>query len=297
MKQLQEFEIYAKDRFGQFTGPMSLIAAMKYSFFTGGKRVRPLLMLAVASLKRQHDYRKVFPAALALEMVHTYSLIHDDLPALDNDDLRRGRPTNHLAFGEATALLAGDALLSQSFEVLAEVEAENNGANVELIVAFAQAIGEAGMVGGQIEDVLLEQRHKETMSLEQLQAIHALKTGKLLTFALLAPLTLYDYPTDVKLVLTTYAEHLSTLFQAIDDYLDDSTEIETGKTRGSDVENNKITYLSFMSRLELKAYIGQRATMCRQALQELVNEGYDTTLLQYTLELVLRQSESEESVW
>jgi geranylgeranyl diphosphate synthase type II len=294
MKQLQEFEVYAKKRFAQFTGPSTLLAAIDYSFFAGGKRVRPLLMFAVASLNRQHDYQKVFPVALALEMVHTYSLIHDDLPAIDNDDLRRGVPTSHRAFGEATALLAGDALLSQSFEVLAEVEATSQAFTVELIVDFAQAIGEGGMVGGQIEDVLLEQQHKGEMSLEQLQAIHALKTGQLLTFALLAPLKLYDYPSDVRALLMPFADHLGTLFQAIDDYLDDHAEIETGKTRGSDSENNKITYLSFMSRVELKDYIAQRATKARQSLHALDAKGYDTALLQHVLELVLRQARCEE---
>jgi len=293
MKELAAFEIYAKERMGQFTGPRRLLEAIDYSFFTAGKRVRPLLMIAVATLQAHNDYHKIFPAALALEMVHTYSLIHDDLPALDNDDLRRGILTNHLAFGEATALLAGDALLSQSFEVLAELELSDKSIVLDLMTYFAQVIGEAGMVGGQMQDVLLDQTEKQGITLDKLQAIHTLKTGKLLEFALLAPVDVYAYPRDVKTMLRGYARNLGLLFQAVDDYLDDHAEIETGKTKGSDEENNKVTYLSFMSRSELKEYIGTLETMCHHTLSVLTSSGYNTTLLRTILQRILRQSESE----
>jgi len=296
MRALQQFELYAKERMGAFKGPRRLLEAIDYSFFTAGKRVRPLLMIGVATLSPQNDHQKIFPAALALEMVHTYSLIHDDLPAMDNDDLRRGILTSHLAFGEATALLAGDALLSQSFEILTELEVPNKQIIVDLIAYFSQVIGEAGMVGGQMQDILLEQTDTQGITLDKLQAIHMLKTGKLLEFALLAPVEIYEYPSEVKTVLRAYTRNLGLLFQAVDDYLDDLDEAQTGKTRGSDEENNKVTYLSFMSRTELKEYIFALETMCTQALATLEGSGYDTEILRTVLQLILRQTKAEGGV-
>ena len=290
MQTLAAFEIYLKARFEQFKKqgiPEKLLAAMEYSLFSAGKRIRPLLMFATALLEVD-DLEKLYPVAAALEMVHTYSLIHDDLPCMDNDVLRRGKPTNHVVFGEDIALLAGDALLSQSFELLTETVTTAD-KQALLIQRFAQNIGATGMVAGQVRDMELEATKKQ-ITLSELQAIHYQKTGKLLEYAIFAAETIYDFSLVTRVLLENFTKNIGILYQAMDDYLDVAPDIETGKTKGIDQANDKITYLTFFTAEELKNYITTLEQECRQSLILLQLEGKNTKVLELVLDLIVRKS-------
>ena len=213
--------------------PHGLVEAMEYSLMAGGKRLRPALALGAARAAGAEE-EVALPAACALEMIHTYSLIHDDLPAMDNDDLRRGRPTAHKAFGEATAILAGDALLTLAFEVLAEA------GSAAIVREIAHASGVCGMAGGQFVD--LESEGKQ-LSLEELRGIHRRKTGALIRVAVRAGALAAGAPGPVLAALTAYGEHVGLAFQIADDILDVvGDEAAIGKPVGSDVANEKATY-------------------------------------------------------
>lgn len=215
------------------TAPRGLVEAMEYSLMAGGKRLRPALALGAARVLGA-DEAVALPAACALEMIHTYSLIHDDLPAMDNDDLRRGRPTAHKAFGEATAILAGDALLTLAFEVLAEA------GNSTVIREIAWASGVGGMAGGQFIDLASEGKQ---LNLEQLREIHRCKTGALIRVAVRSGALLAGATPVALLALTAYGEHIGLAFQIADDILDVvGDEAAIGKPVGSDIANEKATY-------------------------------------------------------
>lgn len=212
--------------------------AMHYSIFAGGKRLRPILVIAVAAAVGLES-EVIMPAACALEMVHTYSLIHDDLPALDNDDYRRGKLTNHKVFGEATAILAGDALLTLAFATLLSC-----GVSAEHLVAMqrelATASGTTGMIGGQMGDLLAEKR---AVTETELTSIHARKTGALLTASARIPALAAGVDERINSAVTTYARALGLAFQVQDDILDvtgDATLL--GKTTGADAEHQKATF-------------------------------------------------------
>lgn len=219
--------------------PTRLRDAMSYSLEAGGKRIRPALVYAVLEtygvpLERGNE------VAAALEMVHTYSLIHDDLPAMDDDDLRRGRPTNHRQFDEATAILAGDALLTDAFRILAHMSLPAL-EKVKIIEAFGLAAGSSGMVGGQLDDMLAEKRNDVT--LQELQSIHERKTGALLVYALEAGGILAGVSEEDRSQLKQFGRHLGIAFQIQDDILDVVGDEQTiGKRVGSDEENEKTTY-------------------------------------------------------
>ncbi|MBM4288491.1 MAG: polyprenyl synthetase family protein [Deltaproteobacteria bacterium] len=219
-----------------------VVEAMRYSLLGGGKRLRPILCLAAAEAVAGES-AAALPVACALEMIHTYSLIHDDLPAMDDDDLRRGRPTCHKQFDEATAILAGDGLLTAAFAVMAEA-ALRNLANVvaymEAVQTIAGASGHQGMVGGQMADLLAEGRPS---SLEQVEAIHRMKTGALLTAAVRAGAVLGGgSPAQVE-ALTRYGEKFGLIFQITDDLLDvEGESAEMGKPTGMDAVRQKATY-------------------------------------------------------
>ncbi|WP_377888572.1 polyprenyl synthetase family protein [Alkalihalobacillus sp. R86527] len=218
--------------------PKDLKEAMLYSVDAGGKRIRPILMLATAEAFGASK-EKAFHAACAVEMIHTYSLIHDDLPAMDDDDLRRGKPTNHKVFGEATAILAGDALLTQSFEVISNSSLRDD-QKVTLTTLMARAAGPSGMVGGQIADLSGEE---QALTLEELEYIHHHKTGKLLVFSILAGAVIGDAHEDQLAHLRQFGEHLGLAFQISDDILDvEGDQEKIGKLPGSDESNNKSTY-------------------------------------------------------
>jgi geranylgeranyl diphosphate synthase type II len=220
--------------------PATIHQAMRYSLFAGGKRVRPLLAIAAAEAVKP-GIEGVEDAACALELVHTYSLIHDDLPALDNDDLRRGRPTCHKVYGEAMAILAGDALLTLAFEVLArlhEVDAERRIALVAELAGAAGTVG--GMIGGQVHDL---QGEGQPPAKELLHAIHRAKTGALLRASVRMG-AIYARASEAQLAaLTEYGEHVGLAFQIIDDVLDvEQTSEALGKTAGKDAQQRKITF-------------------------------------------------------
>ena len=218
--------------------------AMRYSALAPGKRLRPLLVLAAARLFGVAQ-RSALQVAAAIEMVHAYSLIHDDLPAMDDSDLRRGRPTCHKAFDEATAVLAGDGLLTMAFEVLAHPDTHGDPAvRCELIAALAGAAGAAGMVGGQMIDLIAETRPLDIGAITRLQRM---KTGALIAFSCEAGAVLAKAPAELRLALRGYAHDLGLAFQIADDLLDvDGLAAETGKPVGADAAAGKATFVSIL---------------------------------------------------
>lgn len=233
------------------TDPALLHESIHYSLFAPGKRIRPILVLAAGEALGLNE-QDVLPIACGLEMVHVFSLVHDDLPAMDDDDLRRGQPTNHKKFGEATAILAGDALLAQAFVPLSDLDQNkfNPAAVIKVIRELALATGLQGMIVGQMID--LESEGKD-ISLERLKKLHAHKTGALLRYAVQAPGLLSEQNNEVMQNLTTYGEAVGLAFQIADDILDIEGGAELGKDIGSDIENGKATYPALMGLNEAKA--------------------------------------------
>ncbi len=223
--------------------PHSIHRAMRYSVFAGGKRVRPILMLA-ACMAVGGESERVIPAACAMEMIHTYSLIHDDLPAMDNDDFRRGNPTCHKVFGEAIAILAGDALLTEAFRLLSSPARTAGSAPAGLLAVIqeiATCAGSYGMVGGQVVDMESEGGHD--IDLPTVQYIHTHKTGALIKAAVVAGALLGGADTVQLAAITRYGEAAGLAFQIADDILDiEGTTEEIGKDAGSDVARGKATY-------------------------------------------------------
>lgn len=222
-------------------GPETIHQAMRYSLFAGGKRIRPLLCIASAEVVSGGETPGVENAAIALELIHTYSLIHDDLPALDNDDLRRGRPTNHKVFGDAMAILAGDALLTAAFEVLAKALHASDRAKVAMIAELATASGTVGgMIGGQVYDI---QGEGQQPTAELLDRIHRAKTGALLRASVRLGAIYAGADAAQFDALSSYGEHIGLAFQIVDDILDvvQSSE-QLGKTAGKDAQQQKITF-------------------------------------------------------
>ncbi|HDR8140816.1 MULTISPECIES: (2E,6E)-farnesyl diphosphate synthase [Bacillus] len=226
--------------------PNVLREAMAYSLEAGGKRLRPLLLFATLQAFRKERNLGV-GAACALEMIHTYSLVHDDLPCMDDDDLRRGKPTNHKVFGEAMAVLAGDGLLTYAFQVIMAYEQKEISAEkkVRLVLELAKAAGPEGMVGGQVADMEAEGKR---LTIDELEYIHKHKTGKLLEFAVLAGAILSDATEEQEEKLLTFAKYIGLAFQIRDDILDvEGTEEEIGKPIGSDLSNEKSTYTTLFT--------------------------------------------------
>lgn len=228
------------------TLPVALHKAMRYSVFAGGKRIRPVLMIAACEAVGG-DAERVLPAACAMEMIHTYSLIHDDLPAMDDDDFRRGRPTNHRIFGEATAILAGDALLTEAFILLsdaqinARVPAE---IRCRVLHTIARCAGSQGMVGGQVVDMESEGKAIDFPTLEY---IHTRKTGALILAAMQAGALLGGADEASLTALTRYGEAAGLAFQIADDILDVvGDQAVIGKDVGSDQERGKATYVALL---------------------------------------------------
>lgn len=223
--------------------PARLAAAMRYSVMAGGKRLRPMLCLMAAEACGA-PWDAALPAACALEVVHTYSLIHDDLPAMDNDDLRRGRPTCHKAFDEATAVLAGDGLLTFAFELIAR-HARPVEAALGCVRVLAEAAGPEGMVGGQMADLQAEGRTDGTV--EALEAIHRRKTGALLRASLRMGAIMAAAPAEEVEALDTYGRAVGLAFQIVDDLLDvQGDEAKLGKRVGKDSGLGKWTYPGFL---------------------------------------------------
>jgi geranylgeranyl diphosphate synthase type II len=222
-------------------GTDGLVDAMQYSLLAGGKRIRPVLCLATAEgLGREPE--EMLPAAAALELIHTYSLIHDDLPAMDDDDLRRGRPTCHRAFGEDAAILAGDALFAEAIRLVTERQPGLPATRLAIVRELAAASGVAGMVGGQYLDL----RDHGRASADALRQVHQLKTGKLIAAAVRCAVIAAEPPPAVAVALHAFADELGLLFQIVDDILDvEGDEDALGKPVGADERRGKVTYVSF----------------------------------------------------
>ncbi len=247
--------------------PSSLHRAMRYSVFAGGKRVRPILMLAACEAAGG-NIDQTMAAACAMEMIHTYSLIHDDLPAMDDDDFRRGNPTNHKVFGEATAILAGDALLTEAFILLSNPEVGADLAPRErlaVIQEIARCAGSHGMVGGQVVD--MESEGKKDIDLPTVQYIHTHKTGALIKASVKAGAILGGAGKAELAALTRYGEQIGLAFQIADDILDiEGTTEEIGKDAGSDEERGKATYPAVVGLADSKRRAAELTDMALAAL-------------------------------
>lgn len=249
--------------------PERVTESMRYSLLAGGKRIRPMLCIAACELVGG-DPAVAMPTACALEMIHTMSLIHDDLPSMDNDDFRRGVPTNHKVYGEEIAILAGDALLSRSFEYIAR---ETRGADAEVVLRVlsdvGKSVGSEGLVGGQVVDIMSEGAGEEA-TLETLKYIHAHKTGALLEVAVTSGAILGGADEETVERLGRYAQNIGLAFQVIDDILDcTATSEELGKTAGKDEAVGKTTYPKLVG-LEESRRIAER--LIEEAKGEL--DGY-----------------------
>ncbi len=252
----------------QQDGPETrVVEAMRYSLFAGGKRLRPILCLA-ASEAVGGDLKAAMPAGCALEMIHTYSLIHDDLPAMDDDDLRRGKPTNHKVFGEAIAILAGDGLLTEAFVLLSDYNSLLPERAVQVIGVIAEAASYRGMVGGQVVDILSQNKRAD---LETVQQMHSRKTAALIAAATESGALAGKGSEAQVAALARYGRAIGLAFQIADDILDIEGDTELlGKTTGADEARGKVTY---------PAAVGLERS--RQAANEMVNdalaalEGFD----------------------
>lgn len=255
--------------------------SMRYSLEAGGKRIRPVLLLLTLDML-SNEYKSGLSSALGLEIVHTYSLIHDDLPPLDNDDYRRGKPTNHKVFGEWKAILAGDALLTKAFEIITNDTSLTDTVKIKLVKRLSYASGHLGMVGGQALDM---QSEGSSIDLNTLEKIHKAKTGELLKFAVMAAVDIAEPEQAVADLLETYSEHLGLMFQIKDDLLDIyGDETKLGKAVGSDIENDKSTYVSLLGQTGAEEKLKFHSDAAHQCLNELP-ESYNTQDLESIIEL------------
>lgn len=282
----KEKENFIKEMIGSLDKleiPTSLKESVYYSINAGGKRLRPILMKAACEAFNG-DPKKVYPAAIALEMIHTYSLIHDDLPAMDNDMYRRGLPTNHIKFGEATAILAGDGLLTNSFQMITSSDMYTAEKKVYLVDQLSKASGLEGMVAGQHLDMIAE---NEQVEIDNLEKIHQLKTGKLLTYAVTVGAFLADVTTEELSIIQSFGKQIGLIFQIQDDILDvTGDEKVMGKKVGSDKGNEKSTYPSLLG---LDGAIKKRDKHYNEALSCLKKlQLTDSKLAQITNYLVQR---------
>ena len=252
-KQLKLVENYLEQRTKK-KGISRLDDAMLYSLQAAGKRVRPILLMATAEALGAKGYNYL-PVACGLEMIHTYSLIHDDLPCMDDDDLRRGKPTNHKVFGEAMAVLAGDGLLTLAFEVMLEQKNVDSAVLVDTVREIAMCAGNFGMVGGQALDLDAEGK---IISAEELRKLHSAKTGALFIGAVRAGARLAGAKDAELLALTRFADLLGLAFQITDDVLDvEGDTAALGKNVGSDEKNQKTTYVTLYG-LEAAKELGRK---------------------------------------
>jgi geranylgeranyl diphosphate synthase type II len=273
----QRLEKYVQNR-----GPTKIWEAMKYSLMAGGKRLRPVLSLAVAEVLNC-DIENVLPVACAIEMIHTQSLIHDDLPSLDNDDLRRGKPTNHIVYGEALAIIAGDALFAYAFNLIVKETPHNiNPENlVRVIQEISHAAGADGMCGGQALDIALEKNGEVDDA--TLQFIHTHKTGAIIRASVRAAAILANASEEQLLCLTFYAENIGLAFQIVDDVLDVTGVTEQlGKKAGKDL--NKATYPKLYGARESMNIAGSHINLAIKNLEVFGEKAeYLRLLAEYTL--------------
>ncbi|MFJ6203992.1 MULTISPECIES: polyprenyl synthetase family protein [Bacillus] len=264
----QAIEDYLFTYVQELTIPEDLKSSMLYSLKAGGKRLRPVLVLALLHAYGKNEEDGI-PVGCAVEMIHTYSLIHDDLPCMDDDDLRRGIPTNHKVYGEATAVLAGDALLTESFRLITSQLSSSVSADKKLRIVdeLVKSAGALGMVGGQFDDMEAEQKQ---VSLAELESIHARKTGKLLTFSVAAGAMLAGASDDDIEKLREFSYHIGIAFQIRDDILDlEGSEEKIGKRVGSDTANEKSTYPSLLTLSGAKEKLHEHITRAKEIVSNL----------------------------
>lgn len=272
----------ALDRAIPIAYPEKIYEAMRYSLLAGGKRLRPILCLATCELAGG-TVQMAMPTACALEMIHTMSLIHDDLPAMDNDDYRRGMLTNHKVYGEDIAILAGDGLLAYAFEYVA-ANTENVPAQrvLQVVSRLGRAVGAAGLVGGQVVD--LESEGKANVSIDTLNFIHNHKTAALLEACVVCGAILAGAPEAELQKLTRYAQNIGLAFQIVDDILDiTATQEELGKTAGKDLQAQKATYPSLWGLEESQR---QAKQLVQAAIAELSSFGEKALPLQAIAEFI-----------
>ncbi len=266
-------------RFSDGPETAGLDEAMRYSLMAGGKRIRPVLALATARAVGGTP-EDVLPTAAAIELVHTYSLIHDDLPAMDDDDLRRGRPTCHIAHGENVAILAGDGLMAEAFRLILEHQQGSAQQVLAAVRAISDAIGVGGMVGGQYVDVAGE----ADLGAEGLRLMHSLKTGRLIGASVAVAPLLLGAGDAARAALDRFAEEVGLLFQIVDDILDvTGSEVEMGKPSGSDERHGKRTYVSVFGLDGARELAARSHARARAALDgarhELAGDAADLELL------------------
>jgi farnesyl diphosphate synthase len=271
---------------GGDAGEARVFEAMRYSALGGGKRLRAFFVLAGATLFKVANVPALRTAS-AIEFVHAYSLIHDDLPSMDNDDLRRGKPSCHRRFDEATAILAGDALQALAFEVLAHEETHGDAAvRAYLVSELAKAAGAHGMVGGQMLDLLAEEQGAE-MSIGAITRLQRLKTGALISFSGTAGAILGKAAEPLRAALSAYAHDLGLAFQIVDDLLDvEGDAAEIGKTPGKDAAQGKATFVSILGRERARAQAG---VLARQAAAHLEPFGRAADLLRQAANFVVER--------
>jgi geranylgeranyl diphosphate synthase, type II len=252
-----------------------IFEAMSYSLNASGKRIRPLLFLLGCNMFSS-DYKKAIPVAGAIEMIHTYSLIHDDLPAMDNDDLRRGKPTNHKVFGEAIAILAGDGLLNEAMNIMFRFCCENNAQkNLNACRLVSESAGVDGMIGGQVIDMLSENTR---IPIEQLYTMHRKKTGALIKASILSGAMMGGAESGELELLAEYGEKLGLAFQVKDDILDVTGDTKVlGKMAKSDIENNKTT---FITEYGLEKCIELCSKLTEECMENLKKINRDTLYLE-----------------
>jgi farnesyl diphosphate synthase/geranylgeranyl diphosphate synthase type II len=262
---------YLEKHLNHLVTPEPLGSAISYSLFNGGKRVRPTLVY-MTLLCFKEDLKPADPVAAAIEMIHSYSLVHDDLPAMDDDDLRRGKPTCHIAFDEATAILAGDALQTLAFQLLADAEEIPPATRLQLISLISQASGAEGMVAGQMIDLNAE---NSPLTPEQLRNMHQNKTGALITASIAAGALLGDADSSTLDALSEFGQSLGLAFQVRDDVLDVSGDTAVmGKIQGSDLHSNKTTFVSSYGLEGAQQELEHLRLHCQETLQRFSNDTH-----------------------
>lgn len=258
----------------QITPCHSLFEAAKYSINSSGKRLRPILTLAVAETL-QGDGKLALKPACAIEMIHTYSMIHDDLPCMDDDDFRRGKPTLHKVFSEGIAVLAGDFLLTHAFQVILESPGLNDSQKLDLISVLTKSSGGKGMIAGQVMDIEAEEKE---ISYEALKTIHKKKTGALITASIEFGAIISNATHEERQLFKQFGDRIGLAFQVIDDVLDvTQSELKHGKKTSSDTENKKSTYVSHFGIEKAKDYAHE---LIVEGNQKLASLPYDTSVLQ-----------------
>jgi geranylgeranyl diphosphate synthase, type II len=262
-------------RFSSLVATTGLDEAMRYSLLAGGKRIRPVLTLATARAIGTEP-QDVLPAAAAIELIHTYSLIHDDLPAMDDDALRRGRPTSHVKYGEDVAILAGDGLFAEAIHVFSERQSGDPARVLAALGELVRATGVGGMVGGQYVDVAGGQ----DLDADRLRELHSLKTGRLIAASVGVPLTLGGLAQAATIPYRRFADELGVLFQIVDDILDvTGSDEELGKPRGSDERHGKLTYVSLFGLERARELAAESHANAREALAEADGQTRDLELI------------------